>query len=205
MSILNSNLKNYTQKIWHIASGRPTLLKDFKQNLKKHKAKKLIIIPQTDKILIHHISNSKVFGENKHMQCKICKSKKIIKINNLNNQPISSVFLEKRTNNLKKYNINLYECSACKLIQFAKLPPLGEMYGSTYGYRTSLSKLMVNHMKKKFNKFIKLDNLKKDSNILDIGSNDGTFLNFFSKLNKKLNLYGIDPSAFKFKNTITIK
>ena len=49
------------------------------------------------------------------------------------------------------------------------------MYGSTYGYRTSLSKLMVNHMKKKFNKFIKLDNLKKDSNILDIGSNDGTF------------------------------
>ena len=86
---------------------------------------------------------------------------------------------------------------ACKLIQFAKLPPLGEMYGSTYGYRTSLSKLMVNHMKK-FNKFIKLDNLKR-FNILDIGSNDGTFLNFFSKLNKKLNLYGIDPSAFKFK------
>ena len=95
------------------------------------------------------------------MQRKICKTKKLIKITNLNNQPISSVFLEKRTNNLKKYNINLYECSACKLIQFAKLPPLGEMYGSTYGYRTSLSKLMVNHMKKKFNKFIKLDNLKR--------------------------------------------
>ena len=36
------------------------------------------------------------------MQCKICKSKKLIKINNLNNQPISSVFLEKITNNLKK-------------------------------------------------------------------------------------------------------
>ena len=58
---------------------------------------------------------------------------------------------------------------------------------------------MVNHMKKKFNKFIKINNLKKDSNILEIGSNDGTFLNFFFKLNKKLNLYGIDPSAFKFK------
>ena len=53
--------KNYTQKIWHIASGRPTLLKDFVNKIwKKHKAKKkLIIIPQTDKILIHHISNSK--------------------------------------------------------------------------------------------------------------------------------------------------
>jgi len=39
--------------------------------------------------------------------------------------------------------------------------------------------------------------LKKDSNILDIGSNDGTFLNFLSK-NKKINLFGMDPSAKKF-------
>ena len=41
--------------------------------------------------------------------------------------------------------------------------------------------------------------LKKKDNILDIGSNDGTFLNFFAKKNL-YNLYGIDPSAEKFKN-----
>ncbi len=130
------------------------------------------------------------------MNCKICKSKKLIKITNLENQPISSVFLNKKTFNLKKYNINLYECSLCKLIQFASLPPLGEMYGQTYGYRTSLSELMVNHMKKKFQKF---KNIKNNSNILDIGSNDGTFLNFFAKKKGNINLYGIDPSSEKFK------
>ena len=134
------------------------------------------------------------------MQCKICKSKNLVKITKLKNQPISSVFLKKRSYDLKKYNINLYECSSCKLIQFLSLPPLGKMYGLTYGYRTSLSKLMINHIKKKFDKFIKFNILKDNSNILDIGSNDGTFLNFFAKSKKKkLNLYGIDPSSLKFK------
>ena len=54
-------------------------------------------------------------------------------------------------------------------------------------------------MKEKFIKFSKLGIIKKNSNILDIGSNDGTFLNFFANKEKKLNLYGIDPSSEKFK------
>ena len=51
---------------------------------------------------------------------------------------------------------------------------------------------------KKYQKLKKLKILKNQSNILDIGSNDGTFLNFFAKKNKNYNLYGIDPSSKKF-------
>ena len=40
-------------------------------------------------------------------------------------------------------------------------------------------------------------NLSSGDLIIDIGSNDGTFLNFF---NKSYNLYGIDPSGIKYKN-----
>ena len=89
----------------------------------------------------------------------------------LNKQPISSVFLTKK-NDLKKYSLDLYECQICKLVQFKSLPPLDDMYGETYGYRTSLSPLMINHMRYKY-KFLK--NNLKNSFILDIGSNDGTF------------------------------
>ena len=71
------------------------------------------------------------------------------------------------------------------------------MYGETYGYRTSLSKLMINHMKSKYEGITKIYKLKKNSEILDIGSNDGTFLKLFAK-NKFNNLYAIDPSAKKF-------
>ena len=130
------------------------------------------------------------------MKCKNCKSKSLKKIIFLNKQPISSVFFEKKKNNLKKYSLDLYECKICNLVQFKTLPPLDDMYGETYGYRTSLSPLMINHMKSKY-KILKKQ-FKKKSFILDIGSNDGTFLNFFASIGFK-NLYAIDPSSFKFK------
>ncbi len=133
------------------------------------------------------------------MNCKNCKSNRLIKIFKLGNQPISSVYPATKNNKLKKYNLDLYKCSICNLVQFSKLPPLEEMYGETYGYRTSLSDLMVNHMKSKFIKINKILKLKKNNLILDIGSNDGTFLNFFAKKGFN-NLYGMDPSAKKFSN-----
>tara|TARA_Y100000031_G_scaffold126059_1_gene142879 strand:- start:1541 stop:2635 length:1095 start_codon:yes stop_codon:yes gene_type:complete len=70
------------------------------------------------------------------------------------------------------------------------------MFGETYEYRTSLSNLMVLHIKKKIKYLKKNIFFKRKLNILDIGSNDGTFLNNFSKSN---NLIGVDPSVNKFK------
>jgi len=131
------------------------------------------------------------------MICKSCHKKKLKKVIAIGSQPVSSVFLSKKINNLKKYSLDLYECQNCNLVQFYKLAPLQDMYGTTYGYRTSLSKLMINHIKRKYEKISKFIKLKKESNILDIGSNDGTFLNFFNN-KKKVNIIGIDPSAKKF-------
>ena len=133
------------------------------------------------------------------MNCKNCKKRKLKKILDIGSQPISSVYYKKKQNKLKSYSLNLYKCQACDLVQFSKLAPLDDMYGTTYGYRTSLSKYMVDHMKKKYNFLIKSNYLKNKSSILDIGSNDGTFLNFFAKKGHKMDLFGIDPSSVKFK------
>ena len=131
------------------------------------------------------------------MNCKNCKSKILKKIFKLGKQPISSVFYNKPSNNLKKYSLDLYKCNKCELVQFSKSPPLEDMYGQTYGYNTSLSPLMINHMEKKYMNIKKKYSSLLKGQILDIGSNDGTFLNFLSNI-KGLNLYGIDPSAKKF-------
>lgn len=133
------------------------------------------------------------------MNCRNCKKNLKRKIINIGNQCISSVFPKKIQNNLKKYPLDLFICNFCELVQFKKTPPFQDMYGLTYGYHTSLSPLMIKHIKEKFKFINKQKFLKKRSYILDIGSNDGTFLNFFSKKNKNFNLYGIDPSAIKFK------
>ncbi|MDC2976313.1 class I SAM-dependent methyltransferase [Candidatus Pelagibacter sp.] len=131
------------------------------------------------------------------MKCIKCDNKKLDKIVDIGNQVISSLFYKKPEFNLKKYSLDLFECSECKLVQLKELAPLNKMYGTTYGYRTSLSPLMIKHMRIKFLKILKNKGVKKKSNILDIGCNDGTFLNFFGKKGFA-NLYGIDPSAKKF-------
>ena len=133
------------------------------------------------------------------MLCKNCKKKKLSRVFKLGTQPISSVFYNSKKKNLPEYSLDLFQCGRCQLVQFSSLPPLEDMYGLTYGYNTSLSPLMVNHMNKKF-KFLKL-NYKKllKGQILDIGSNDGTFLNLLNKI-KGIKLYGMDPSSKKFLN-----
>ena len=123
------------------------------------------------------------------MTCKNCKSSSLKKIINVGKQPISSHFYSSKRHNLKKYSLDLYKCNKCKLVQLKTIPKLKDMYGLNYGYRTSLSPLMINHMKNKYSLIEKnLEN--KKIKILDIGSNDGTFLNFFSK-KKKISLLGI--------------
>ena len=131
------------------------------------------------------------------MSCKNCKSRTLKKIINIGNQPISSHFYTNKKKGLKNYCLDLYVCKKCNLVQFKSLAKLSHMYGLNYGYRTSLSPLMINHMHQKYLKLKKFL-IKKKGNILDIGCNDGTFLNFFKSL-KNLSLYGIDPSAEKFK------
>ena len=122
------------------------------------------------------------------MICKHCHQKRLKKVIDIGKQTISSVFLSKKIKNPKKYSLDLYECQNCKLVQFYKLAPLQYMYGTTYGYRTSLSKLMIEHIKQKYKKILKMGIVKRESNILDIGSNDGTFLNFLADKKKNFNL-----------------
>ena len=132
------------------------------------------------------------------LNCRNCRSKSLIKVIFIGKQVVSSIFPKKIKKNSKKYSLDLYECKKCKLVQLGKSIPLGNMYGETYGYRTSLSKLMVNHMRNKYLKLKKILKLKNNSSILDIGSSDSTFLNFFSNERKGYNCYGIDPSAKKY-------
>ena len=139
------------------------------------------------------------------MNCRNCHSLKLKKIVNIGKQPISSVFYKSKKNKLNKYSLDLFLCRVCSLVQFNKSAPIDMMYGLNYGYQSNLSQLMVNNLEKKFS-FLKKKFLKKNSSVLDIGSNDGTFLNFFKKSNF---LVGIDPSIKKFinnygKNIITI-
>jgi NDP-4-keto-2,6-dideoxyhexose 3-C-methyltransferase len=130
-------------------------------------------------------------------KCRICNKKQYSKIINLGNQPLSGVFPKIQSNKkVKQSPLNLIRCNSCDLIQLFDTANVGDMYGSSYGYNSGLSKLMINHLKDGFLKLTKYKKLAKKNNILDIGSNDSTFLGFYPNNNLKI---GIDPSGPRFK------
>ena len=129
--------------------------------------------------------------------CRSCKSTHLIKVYSLGKQSLTGVFPPKKNTNITKGDLSMIICNRCKLLQLQHNFNPDEMYGSNYGYMSSLNKSMVSHLKMKALNLKKKYNLKIKNNILDIGSNDGTFLSYF---NNKFKLFGCDPTIKKFKN-----
>ena len=127
--------------------------------------------------------------------CRSCKSKKIIKAFSLGKQFLTGIFPENKNVKISNGFLSMVLCKNCKLLQLENSFKAEEMYGENYGYMSSLNKSMFDHLNQKVSKLKKKINLKPKDLIIDIGSNDGTFLSFFSK---QFNLVGIDPTIKKF-------
>ena len=128
-------------------------------------------------------------------KCRSCKSKKLEKAFSLGDQYLTGVFPEHRKQTITKGFLSLVICKNCSLLQLEHSFDTGEMYGDNYGYMSSLNKAMFDHLKNKVSKLRKKIDLVSKDIIIDIGSNDGTFLGFFDK---KYKLVGVDPTIKKF-------
>ena len=128
-------------------------------------------------------------------KCRSCKSKKLEKAFSLGDQYLTGVFPENRKQTITKGFLSLVICKNCSLLQLEHSFDTDEMYGDNYGYMSSLNKAMFDHLKNKVSKLRKKIDLVYEDLIIDIGSNDGTFLSFFDK---KYKLVGVDPTIKKF-------
>ena len=131
------------------------------------------------------------------IKCRFCKSNKFREIVDLGNQPLSGIFPNVKSKDPPRGKLNLIKCKKCNLMQLKHSASIDKMYGHDYGYNSSLSKLMVNHLKSEFNNLMNYLKPLGNISVLDIGSNDGTFLSFYKKNIFKL---GIDPSGNRFLN-----
>jgi len=123
------------------------------------------------------------------MKCRIDKSKCNVFLN-LGKMPVANGFINKK-NNKKEFFYKL-KCAFNKklsLFQIVDFPSPKRMFNKDYPFYTSSSNFMINHFKN-FSNFLKKNYLKKNSIIIEIGSNDGTLLSHF---NKKTSI-GFEPS-----------
>ena len=126
------------------------------------------------------------------MICKITKEK-IKPFMSFGKMPIANGFLKK--NNFKKeffFNLEVGFSKKLSLFQINEHPKPEQMFNKDYPFFTGSSKGMINHFKE-YSKWIKKHYGKGLKNLLEIGSNDGTFLNNFNK--KKIKVIGFEPSS----------
>jgi hypothetical protein len=115
-------------------------------------------------------------------------------------QTLTGSFPSSATEEITKGPVELVICAGdnvCNLVQLRQSYDLNEMYGSGYGYRSSLNLSMVRHLNAHVDKILSMGILEDGDLIVDIGSNDGTTLNHYPK--SHFSLIGFDPSAEKFK------
>ena len=120
--------------------------------------------------------------------CRLCDSRLLIKIIDLKNQPPANS-LHKKNEKIKKFPLILLFCKKCSTAQLSiSLNP--KYLFRKYFWVTSTSSTAKNHSLFFFKKISKY--LTKKSHIIEIASNDGTFLKPFIKNGHSV--LGIDPA-----------
>ncbi len=125
------------------------------------------------------------------MICKITK-KKIKPFMSFGKMPIANGFLSK--DQFKKeffFDLEVGFSKTISLFQLNDHPKPKQMFNKNYPFFTGSSKGMVEHFKTYSHWIIKKYG-KRLNNLIEIGSNDGTFLSNFK--NTKFNVLGFEPS-----------
>src|SRR5213594_4490445 len=129
--------------------------------------------------------------------CRICGSEWLEVLLELGTQFLTGVFPRSPDESLTKGPLTLVRCDECGLVQLLYSYERTELYGPHYGYRSSLNRTMVNHLEDKARVLARAVHLRPGDAVVDIGSNDGTLLSFFS--GRQLTLLGFDPSAARWR------
>jgi methylation protein EvaC len=127
------------------------------------------------------------------LKCRICGgiSKAIV---NFGRMPIANDFLFDLRDDTYRFTLSTSFCELCSLFQIDEQPRPELMFHDHYPFFTGLSASMKSH----FGKFVDfhLSKANKELNdlfIVEIGSNDGTLLEFVKS--KEVRHLGIDPSS----------
>ncbi len=125
-------------------------------------------------------------------ECRVCGNNKLKRYISLGFQPLANNLINSKNQKVDKYPLEINFCEECYNSQLSVSISPNKMF-SNYLYLSSTNQTFVNHFEKAASKYIKKLKLKKNSFVLDIGSNDGIGLYPFKKHGFN-NLLGIEPA-----------
>jgi GDP-D-mannose dehydratase len=133
--------------------------------------------------------------ESEVTNCRICRSDKLTQVIDLGRQVITSRFPKLGDTTTPSTRICLVMCGDCNLVQLRDTTESSELYEHMYGYRSGLNNTMRTHLKSYNDEIKNKISLQDNDYVLDIGSNDATFL---SNYPSRLQRVGCDPTGPQF-------
>lgn len=127
------------------------------------------------------------------MNCRLCGSTDLRPFVDLGHQPPSNSFLTKAQLDEPEvtYPLKLFTCASCRLVQIPEYKMAREIFKEDYPYYSSESPSNVQHAKEYVEMITGKFGLTINSQIMEIGGNDGYLLQHFPEGSKVLN---IEPS-----------
>jgi len=117
--------------------------------------------------------------------------------------PISNNYLHNRNDNLDLYDLKLMVCENCSFMQLSESHDPKIHFNDAYPYFSGYSKTWIEHCRNSAANLRKMLKLKPNDFVIELASNDGTFIKEFKKL--KMKVLGIEPSANVAKAAMEIE
>ena len=126
--------------------------------------------------------------------CQISGKNDLVELIDLGNQPLSDTLLDKENLNEKEkyYPLKILRRPSLGHSQLNFIVPHNELYHPNYPYRPGITKEIIEHHTEQAIKNKKQFKINDGELVVDIGSNDGTLLHCYKKLDLKV--LGIEPT-----------
>ncbi|GGB64007.1 NDP-hexose 3-C-methyltransferase [Roseibium aquae] len=129
-----------------------------------------------------------------NMQCRGCGETKVRQFLDLGDQPHCNRLIPPEMADKREPHFPLHVgfCETCTMVQIDYTIPKEDMF-SNYPYVSGTTKTLTAHFKETAERLAKTYGLNADSLVVDIGSNDGTWLKQYQPLGIKV--HGVEPAA----------
>lgn len=128
------------------------------------------------------------------LKCRSCGSTHLKLFLDLGDQPHCNRLIppEKIAQREPHFPLRVYFCEDCSLVQIDHTIPKENMF-TDYPYVSGTTKTLVQHFKATAERLVKTYGLDKSNLVVDVGSNDGTWLKQYQPMG--LRVLGVDPAA----------
>jgi SAM-dependent methyltransferase len=129
------------------------------------------------------------------MKCRFCDTELKHLLLDLGMSPLANAYLNEKSLHKSElfYPLRVFVCHECLLVQLSENVESPEKIFSEYLYFSSYSQTWLKHIEEFVVNIMKKFRFDKDSQIIEIASNDGYLLKHFK--NKEIPILGIEPAS----------